>query len=79
MAAEATWKPHEKHGHLTEQSDLPGGTSLPDLLGIAAVSALLANLLNNLPAILIFAPVAVASGRAARLARRALRMSSPGT
>jgi hypothetical protein len=23
MAAEATWKPHEKHGHLTEQSDLP--------------------------------------------------------
>jgi len=20
---EATWKPHEKHGHLTEQSDLP--------------------------------------------------------
>jgi hypothetical protein len=24
MAAEATWKPHEKHGHLTEQSDLPG-------------------------------------------------------
>ena len=21
--AEATWKPHEKHGHLTKQSDLP--------------------------------------------------------
>ena len=21
--AEATWKPHEKHGHLTERSDLP--------------------------------------------------------
>jgi hypothetical protein len=20
---EATWKPHEKHGHLTQQSDLP--------------------------------------------------------
>jgi len=20
---EATWKPHEKHGHLTSQSDLP--------------------------------------------------------
>ena len=58
---------------------LPGGPSLPDLLGIAAVSALLANLLNNLPAILIFAPVAVASDRAARLARRALRMSSPDT
>jgi arsenical pump membrane protein len=47
---------------------LPGGTSLPDLLGIAAVSALLANLLNNLPAILIFAPVAVASSPAAVLA-----------
>jgi hypothetical protein len=23
MAVEATWKPHEKHRHLTEQSDLP--------------------------------------------------------
>ena len=23
MAATATWKPHEKHGRLTEQSDLP--------------------------------------------------------
>ena len=23
MATEATWKPHEKHGRLTEQSDLP--------------------------------------------------------
>src|ERR1700745_4302910 len=23
MAAEATWKPHEKHGRLTKQSDLP--------------------------------------------------------
>jgi arsenical pump membrane protein len=47
---------------------LPGGTSLPDLLGIAAISALLANLVNNLPAILIIAPVAVASGPAALLA-----------
>jgi arsenical pump membrane protein len=47
---------------------LPGGTSLPALLGIAAVSALLANLINNLPAILIIAPVAVASGPAAVLA-----------
>jgi len=47
---------------------LPGGTSLPALLGIAAVSALLANLVNNLPAILIIAPVAVASGPAALLA-----------
>jgi arsenical pump membrane protein len=47
---------------------LPGGTSLPALLGIAAVSALLANLVNNLPAILIIAPVALASGPAALLA-----------
>jgi arsenical pump membrane protein len=47
---------------------LPGGTSLPALLGIAAVSALLANLVNNLPAILIIAPVAVASGPPALLA-----------
>jgi hypothetical protein len=23
MAATATWEPHEKHGRLTEQSDLP--------------------------------------------------------
>ena len=43
---------------------LPGGTSLPALLGIAAISALLANLVNNLPAILIIAPVTVASGPA---------------
>jgi arsenical pump membrane protein len=47
---------------------LPGGTSLPDLLGIAAISALLANLVNNLPAILIIAPIAIASGPAAVLA-----------
>jgi arsenical pump membrane protein len=47
---------------------LPGGTSLPALLGIAAVSALLANLVNNLPAILIIAPIAVASGPVAVLA-----------
>jgi arsenical pump membrane protein len=47
------------------QAFLPGGTSLPDLLVIAAISALLANLVNNLPAILIIAPVAAASGPAA--------------
>jgi arsenical pump membrane protein len=41
---------------------LPGGATWPDLLGIAAISALLANLLNNLPAILIIGPVAAASG-----------------
>jgi arsenical pump membrane protein len=38
---------------------LPVGASLPDLLLIAAVSAVLANLVNNLPATLILVPVAV--------------------
>jgi arsenical pump membrane protein len=47
---------------------LPGGTTLPALLGIAAISALLANFVNNLPAILIIAPIAVTSGPAAVLA-----------
>jgi arsenical pump membrane protein len=47
------------------RSVLPSGTSLPSLLGIAAVSALLANLVNNLPAILVVGPVAAASGDAA--------------
>ncbi len=41
---------------------LPAGGSLPDLLAIAALSAVLANLLNNLPATLILAPVAAAIG-----------------
>jgi arsenical pump membrane protein len=44
---------------------LPAGGSLPDLLHIAAVSAVLANLVNNLPAILILAP---ATGHGAVLA-----------
>jgi arsenical pump membrane protein len=47
------------------RSVLPGGTSFPALLGIAAISALLANLVNNLPAILVVGPVAAASGHAA--------------
>jgi arsenical pump membrane protein len=47
---------------------LPGGTSLPALLGIAAISAVVANLVNNLPATLIILPVAAASGTAAVLA-----------
>ena len=41
---------------------LPDGGSLPDLLAIAAVSAVLANLLNNLPATLILVPIAAALG-----------------
>ena len=47
------------------RSILPSGATWPDLLGIAAVSALLANVLNNLPAILIIGPVAAGSGDAA--------------
>lgn len=43
-------------------SVLPAGGSLPDLLAIAAISAVLANLVNNLPATLILVPVAAALG-----------------
>jgi arsenical pump membrane protein len=50
------------------QTVLPSGITLPSLLGIAGISALLANLVNNLPAILIIAPIAIASGPAAVLA-----------
>ncbi len=41
---------------------LPAGGSLPDLFAIAAVSAILANLVNNLPATLMLVPVAAAVG-----------------
>ena len=41
---------------------LPAGASLPDLLLITAVSAVLANLVNNLPATLILVPVAASLG-----------------
>jgi arsenical pump membrane protein len=41
---------------------LPTGGSLPDLLAIAAISAILANLVNNLPATLMLVPVAAAAG-----------------
>jgi arsenical pump membrane protein len=41
---------------------LPAGGSLPDLLAIAALSAIFANLVNNLPATLILVPVAAANG-----------------
>ena len=47
---------------------LPGGDSLPALLLIAAVAAVLANLVNNLPATLILVPVAAAAGPAPVLA-----------
>ncbi|MGH3209975.1 MAG: ArsB/NhaD family transporter, partial [Trebonia sp.] len=44
------------------------GTSLPALLGVAAVSAVLANVINNLPAVLVLIPLAAPSGAGAVLA-----------
>jgi arsenical pump membrane protein len=41
---------------------LPRGTSFGALLAVAAVAALLANLLNNLPAVLLVAPLALVMG-----------------
>ena len=51
------------HGLSTAVRDvLPAGASLGDLLLIATVSAVLANLVNNLPATLILVPVTAALG-----------------
>lgn len=47
---------------------LPTGSGLPALLGIAALGAMLANLVNNLPATLVLVPLVAASGPAAVLA-----------
>jgi arsenical pump membrane protein len=47
---------------------LPGGVTLPSLLGIAALSAVLANVINNLPAVLVLLPLAVPAGPGAVLA-----------
>jgi arsenical pump membrane protein len=47
---------------------LPHGTSLLALLAVAAISAVVANLLNNLPATLIIVPVVTVSGPGAVLA-----------
>lgn len=41
---------------------LPGGTSLPALLGIAGFAAVLANLINNLPAVLALLPLVSGGG-----------------
>lgn len=41
---------------------VPGGASLPELLAIAAVAAVLANLISNLPAILILLPALAGAG-----------------
>jgi arsenical pump membrane protein len=47
---------------------VPGGSGLPALLAVAAVAALLANLVNNLPATLILLPATAAAGPGAVLA-----------
>ena len=47
---------------------LPAGSGLPALLGVAAVSAAVANLVNNLPATLIILPAAASIGQGAVLA-----------
>jgi arsenical pump membrane protein len=41
---------------------------LPELLGLAALSAVLANMINNLPAVLVLIPLVSATGPAAVLA-----------
>jgi arsenical pump membrane protein len=47
---------------------LPSGESLPALLATAALAAVLANVINNLPAVLVLLPVAAPSGAGAVLA-----------
>ena len=47
---------------------LPAGDTLPALLGIAGVAALLSNVVNNLPAVLVLLPLVATSGPAAVLA-----------
>ncbi|MCX4767049.1 SLC13 family permease [Streptomyces sp. NBC_01275] len=47
---------------------LPGGSGLLALLGVAALAAVLANLINNLPAVLVLVPLAAPAGTGAVLA-----------
>lgn len=47
---------------------LPDGTGLLALLGIAALAAVLANLINNLPAVLVLLPLTATAGPGAVLA-----------
>ena len=47
---------------------LPSGSGLPALLGFAAAAAVLANVVNNLPATLVLVPLVASSGPAAVLA-----------
>lgn len=47
---------------------IPDGTGLAALFGIAALAAVLANVINNLPAVLVLLPLASGSGPGAVLA-----------
>ncbi|MGW0944962.1 SLC13 family permease [Streptomyces sp. NPDC002623] len=47
---------------------LPDGSGLLTLLGVAALAAVLANLINNLPAVLVLVPLAAPAGAGAVLA-----------
>ena len=47
---------------------LPSGSGLPALLGFAVLAAVLANIVNNLPATLVLVPLVASSGPAAVLA-----------
>lgn len=47
---------------------LPHSTALPPLLGVAALAAVLANLINNLPAVLVLLPLVAPGGAGAVLA-----------
>lgn len=47
---------------------LPGGDTFLTLLGVSAVAAVLSNVVNNLPAVLVLLPLAAPSGPAAVLA-----------
>jgi len=47
---------------------LPGGSGLAALLGISVLAAVLANLINNLPAVLVLLPLTAAAGPGAVLA-----------
>ena len=47
---------------------VPHGTALPALLGLAVLAAILANVINNLPAVLVLLPLAAPAGPGAVLA-----------
>ena len=47
---------------------IPGGTSLPALLALASLAAVLATVVNNLPAVLVLVPLAAPAGPGAVLA-----------